>query len=107
MTEESIREDGTEVQRTAFRYGDTPNPLRLPLGMELSTCWSLTHTGVMGDYYHVLPLHFSAGCPVAAVCDEGTSYTAEYSCDEDGRPVSGILRHGDIRTEVAVAYTYF
>jgi len=104
VTEESIREDGTEVRRTAFRYGDTPNPLRLPLGMELSTCWSLTHTGVMGDYYHVLPLHFSAVCPVAAVCDEGTSYTAEYSCDEDGRPVSGILRHGDIRTEVAVAY---
>lgn len=104
VSEESIREDGTEVQRTAFRYGDTPNPLRLPLGMELSTCWSLTHTGVMGDYYHMLPLHFSAGCPVAADCDEGTSYTAEYSCDEDGRPVSGTLRHGNIRTEIAVAY---
>ena len=104
VSEESIREDGTEVQRTAFRYGDTPNPLRLPLGMELSTCWSLTRTGVMGDYYHMLPLHFSAGCPVAADCDEGASYTAEYTCDEDGRPVSGILQHGDIRTEVAVAY---
>ena len=104
VSEESILEDGTEVQRTAFRYGDTPNPLRLPLGMELSTCWSLTHTGVMGDYYHMLPLHYSAVCPVAADCDEGASYTAEYSCDEDGRPVSGILQHGDIRTEVAVAY---
>ena len=104
VSEESIREDGTEVQRTAFRYGDTPNPLRLPLGMELSTCWSLTRTGVMGDYYHMLPLNFSAGCPVAAVCDEGASYTAEYSCDEDGRPVSGTLRHGNIRTEIAVAY---
>ena len=104
LSEESIREDGTEVQRTAFRYGDTPNPLRLPLGMELSTCWSLTRTGVMGDYYHMLPLHFSAGCPVTADCDEGTSYTAEYSCDEDGRPVSGTLRHGNIRTEIAVAY---
>ena len=33
VKEESIREDGTEVQRAAFRYGDTPNPLRLPLGM--------------------------------------------------------------------------
>ncbi|MBR3435363.1 MAG: hypothetical protein IKG88_05710, partial [Bacteroidales bacterium] len=104
VKEESIREDGTEVQRTAFRYGDTPNPLRLPLGMELSTCWSLTRTGVMGDYYHMLPLHFSTCCPVAAVCDEGASYTAEYSCDEDGRPVSGTLRHGDIRTEITVAY---
>ena len=104
VSEESIREDGTEVQRTAFRYGDTPNPLRLPLGMELSTCWSLTHTGVMGDYYHMLPLHFSAVCPVAAVCDEGASYTAEYTCDGDGRPVSGTLRHGNIRTEIAVAY---
>ena len=104
VAEETLLEDGVPVQRTAFRYGDTPNPLRLPLGMELSTCWSLTHTGVMGDYYHMLPLHFSAGCPVAAVCDEGASYTAEYSCDEDGRPVSGTLRHGDIRTEIAVAY---
>ena len=47
---------------------------------------------------------FSAGCPVAADCDEGASYTAEYSCDEDGRPVSGTLRHGDIHTEIAVAY---
>ena len=104
VKEESIREDGTEVQRTAFRYGDTPNPLRLPLGMELSTCWSLTHTGVMGEYYHMLPLHFSAVCPVAAVCDEGASYTAEYTCDTDGRPVSGTLRHGNIRTEIVVAY---
>ncbi len=104
IVEEHIREDGTEVQRTAFRYGNTPNPLRLPLGMELSTCWSLTRTGVMGDYYHMLPLHFSTCCPVAAVCDEGASYTAEYSCDENGRPVSGTLRHGDIRTEIAVAY---
>ncbi|MBQ6683528.1 MAG: hypothetical protein IJM74_05440, partial [Bacteroidales bacterium] len=104
VSEESIREDGTEVQHTAFRYGDTPNPLRLPLGMELSTCWSLTHTGVMGDYYHVFPLHFSADCPVAAVCDEGASYTAEYSCDEDGRPVSATLKQGNIRTEIAVAY---
>ena len=47
---------------------------------------------------------FSVGCPVAADCDEGTSYTAEYSCDEDGRPVNGTLRHGDIHTEIAVAY---
>ncbi len=104
IVEEHIREDGTEVRRTAFRYGNAPNPLRLPLGMELSTCWSLTHTGVMGEYYHMLPLHFSVGCPVAAVCDEGASYTAEYSCDEDGRPVSATLKQGNIRTEVAVAY---
>ncbi len=104
IVEEHIREDGTEVQRTAFRYGDTPNPLRLPLGMELSTCWSLTHTGVMGDYYHMLPLHFSAGCPVAAVCDEGTSYTAEYTCDGDGRPTTATLQHGDIRTEIEIRY---
>ena len=104
VSEESIREDGTEVQRTAFRYGDTPNPLRLPLGMELSTCWSLTRTGVMGDYYHMLPLHFSAVCPVAAVCDEGASYTAEYTCDTDGRPTTATLQHGDIRTEIEIRY---
>lgn len=104
VSEESIREDGTEVQRTAFRYGDTPNPLRLPLGMELSTCWSLTRTGVMGDYYHMLPLHFSAGCPLAAVCDEGASYTAEYTCDGDGRPTTATLQHGDIRTEIEILY---
>ena len=104
VSEESIREDGTEVQRTAFRYGDTPNPLRLPLGMELSTCWSLTRTGVMGDYYHMLPLHFSAGCPVAADCDEGASYTAEYTCDGDGRPTTATLQHGDIRTEIEIRY---
>ena len=91
-------------RRTAFRYGDTPNPLRLPLGMELSTCWSLTRTGVMGDYYHMLPLHFSAGCPVAAVCDEGASYTAEYTCDGDGRPTTATLQHGAIRTEIEIRY---
>ena len=58
----------------------------------------------MGDYYHMLPLHFSAGCPVAAVCDEGASYTAEYTCDTDVRPVSGILQHGAIRTEIEILY---
>ena len=104
IVEEHIREDGTEVRRTAFRYGNVPNPLRLPLGMELSTCWSLTRTGVMGDYYHMLPLHFSAGCPVAAVCDEGASYTAEYTCDGDGRPTTATLQHGDIRTEIEIRY---
>ena len=104
VAEEGIREDGTEVRRTAFRYGNVPNPLRLPLGMELSTCWSLTRTGVMGDYYHMLPLHFSAGCPVAAVCDEGASYTAEYTCDTDGRPTTATLQHGDIRTEIEIRY---
>ena len=104
IVEEHIREDGTEVRRTAFRYGNAPNPLRLPLGMELSTCWSLTRTGVMGDYYHMLPLHFSAGCPVVAVCDEGASYTAEYTCDGDGRPTTATLQHGDIRTEIEIRY---
>ena len=104
VAEEGIREDGTEVRRTAFRYGNVPNPLRLPLGMELSTCWSLTRTGVMGDYYHMLPLHFSAGCPVAADCDEGASYTAEYTCDGDGRPTTATLQHGDIRTEIEIRY---
>ena len=104
IVEEHIREDGTEVRRTAFRYGNAPNPLRLPLGMELSTCWSLTRTGVMGDYYHMLPLHFSAVCPVAAVCDEGASYTAEYTCDTDGRPTTATLQHGDIRTEIEIRY---
>lgn len=58
----------------------------------------------MGDYYHMLPLNFSAGCPVAAVRDEGATYTAEYSCDEDGRPVSGILQHGAIRSEIEILY---
>ena len=104
IVEEHIREDGTEVRRTAFRYGNAPNPLRLPLGMELSTCWSLTRTGVMGDGYHLLPLHYSAGCPVAAVCDEGASYTAEYSCNAQGLPITATLKHGDIRTEIEISY---
>ena len=47
---------------------------------------------------------FQRGLPVAAVCDEGASYIAEYSCDGDGQPVSGILMHGDIRTEISVSY---
>jgi len=59
-------------------------------------------------YYQLSTLkktkNFSAVSPVAADCDEGASYTAEYSCDEDGRPVSGTLRHGNIRTEIAIAY---
>lgn len=104
VAEETVLEDGATLRRTAFRYGDVRNPLRLPLGIELATCWSLTLTGMMGDYYHMLPLHFSADCPVEAVCDEGASYTAVYTRDAQGRPTTATLKHGDIRTEITLAY---